>query len=175
MFLTNYRIFYKTQEDVTFFLLLRYIVFFEEVIPGPLLFTRSKKVVLHLSEPLAGKQAGPFDHSSYNFIKLSFKEGLDSQFVVHLGNAIMQRAWEFEQSFNVISSMPTSKNNGSSNLPLARIKPRTGIIGIERNIQEQQRATDESINIAFQDLRKLMGMAKDMVSISKTISAKIRV
>jgi len=54
-------------------------------------------------------------------------------------------------------------------------KLRTGIVGIERGIQEKHKATDESISRAFQDLNKLMGMAKDMVSLSKNISQKIRV
>lgn len=67
------------------------------------------------------------------------------------------------------------QTSNTSKPPTPAIKPRTGIIGIERSIQEQQRVTDESINVAFQDLKKLMGMAKDMVVISKTISAKIRV
>lgn len=48
-------------------------------------------------------------------------------------------------------------------------------MGIERGIQEKQKATDQSITEAFQDLNKLMGMAKDMVNVSKNISAKIRV
>lgn len=55
------------------------------------------------------------------------------------------------------------------------IKLRTGIVGIERGIQEKQKATDESISKAFQDLSKLMDMAKDMVNLSKNISQKIRV
>ena len=55
------------------------------------------------------------------------------------------------------------------------IKLRTGIVGIERGIQEKQKATDESISKAFQDLSKLMNMAKDMVNLSKNISQKIRV
>jgi hypothetical protein len=54
-------------------------------------------------------------------------------------------------------------------------KLRTGIVGIERGIQEKQKATDESISRAFQDLSKLMDMAKDMVHLSKNISQKIRV
>lgn len=54
------------------------------------------------------------------------------------------------------------------------IKPRTGIVGIERGIQEKQRATDASINIAFQDLSKLMAKAKEMVAISRSISTKIK-
>ena len=48
-------------------------------------------------------------------------------------------------------------------------------MGIERGIQEKQKATDESISKAFQDLSKLMNMAKDMVDLSKNISQKIRV
>ena len=55
------------------------------------------------------------------------------------------------------------------------MKTRTGIIGIERNLQEKQKVTEQSISMAFQDLKKLMDMAKDMVAISKIISAKIRV
>lgn len=54
------------------------------------------------------------------------------------------------------------------------IKPRAGIVGIERSIQEKQRATDASINLAFQDLSKLMAKAKEMVAISRSISAKIK-
>ncbi|KAJ8873603.1 hypothetical protein PR048_024421 [Dryococelus australis] len=54
------------------------------------------------------------------------------------------------------------------------IKLRTGIVGIERGIQEKQKATDESISAAFQDLSKLMVMAKDMVSLSRNISQKIK-
>ena len=70
---------------------------------------------------------------------------------------------------------PQPQSNASTTKRLPEIKTRTGIIGIERNLQEMQKATDQSISKAFQDLRKLMEMAKDMVSISKTISAKIRV
>jgi ESCRT-II complex subunit VPS36 len=52
---------------------------------------------------------------------------------------------------------------------------RSGIVGIERGIQEKHKAADESISRAFQDLSRLMGMAKDMVTLSKNISQKIRV
>lgn len=36
------------------------------------------------------------------------------------------------------------------------IKPRTGIVGIERSIEARHRATDETISEAFQDLKVLM-------------------
>ncbi|XP_014206177.1 vacuolar protein-sorting-associated protein 36 [Copidosoma floridanum] len=173
--LTSHRIIYRTPGDVAFAIHLHIIIFFEEENPGPLFFTRSKKVILHMSEPQSGKLTGPMDNSNHNFIKLSFKEGFDSSFVTDLTNAITKRVWERAPlSVLPITSSQSQQARNTSKQPLPAIKPRTGIIGIERSIQEQQRVTDESISIAFQDLRKLMGMAKDMVAISKTISAKIR-
>jgi len=62
----------------------------------------------------------------------------------------------------------------SSNQAKAPIKQRTGIVGIEKEIKDKQKATDASISQAFQDLSKLMTMAKDMVGLSKSISTKIR-
>lgn len=178
--------------------MLRCIVFFEEENPGPFSFGRSKKIVLHLLEPHPGetkghangmrsstyrnseicnildKMPGPADHSVYNYVKLSFKEGLDSSFTTHLSDTVMKRAWEFVAVPGLIVSNSTHGNQGNSKM-LPQIKTRTGIIGIERSLQEKQKETDESISLAFQDLAKLMDMAKDMVAISKTISDKIRV
>jgi len=120
------------------------------------------------------KMPGPADNSSYNYVKLSFKEGLDSNFITQLSDTIMRRVWEFAPATGLILPNNVHNNQGNSKL-LPQIKTRTGIIGIERSLQEKQKETDESISLAFQDLTKLMDMAKDMVAISKTISAKIRV
>jgi len=119
------------------------------------------------------KMPGPSDNSLHNYVKLSFKEGLDSSFITHLSDAIMRRAWEFAPVGLIVSNNTHDSQKNSKLLP--QIKTRTGIIGIERSLQEKQKETDESILLAFQDLTKLMDMAKDMVAISKTISAKIRV
>ncbi|KAF3423327.1 hypothetical protein E2986_10732 [Frieseomelitta varia] len=154
---------------------LRHIVFFEEEVPGPFSFGRSKKIIIHLSESPVDKMPGPLDNSIYNYIKFSFKEGLDPNFHTHLSDTIMRRVWEFTPIMPLNHPDSNTKNSGDINKPLPQIKTRTGIIGIERSLQEQQKATDESISMAFQDLKKLMEVAKDMVSISKTISAKIRV
>jgi ESCRT-II complex subunit VPS36 len=120
------------------------------------------------------KMPGPADNSLYNYIKLSFKEGLDSNFITQLSDTIMRRVWEFAPAAGLILPNNAHNSQGNSKL-LPQIKTRTGIIGIERSLQEKQKETDESISLAFQDLTKLMDMAKDMVAISKTISAKIRV
>ncbi|XP_043479234.1 vacuolar protein-sorting-associated protein 36 [Leptopilina heterotoma] len=172
--LTNYRIFWGQPNEVDnqgsrLALSLKYVIFLEEENPGAFSFSRSKKVVLHLTEPGPEKTKGPLDDSTKNYIKLSFKEGLDPNFIVQLSDALTRRAWEF------MPPITESQQSGSSSMKrLPEIKTRTGIIGIERNLQERQKATDQSITMAFQDLRKLMEMAKDMVSISKTISTKIR-
>lgn len=118
---------------------------------------------------------GPLDNSIYNYIKISFKEGLDSNFHTHLSDTIMRRIWELTPIMPLNHPDTNIKNSGDINKSLPQIKTRTGIIGIERSLQEQQKVTDESISMAFQDLKKLMEVAKDMVSISKTISTKIRV
>lgn len=119
------------------------------------------------------KMPGPADNSSYNYVKLSFKEGLDSNFITQLSDTIVKRVWETPTSGLIVLNN-AHDNQGNSKL-LSQIKPRTGIIGIERSLQEKQKETDQNISLAFQDLTKLMDMAKDMVAISKTISAKIRV
>ncbi|XP_076236321.1 vacuolar protein sorting 36 [Calliopsis andreniformis] len=177
--LTSHRILWGKPGDITrghtcLSLFLHHVIFFEEETPGPFSFGRSKKIIMHLSEPRTDKRPGPLDISMYNYVKLSFKEGLDPNFIVHLSDTIIRRTWELAPIMPVIHANSNTQHSESNAKPLPRIKPRTGIIGIERSLQEQQKATDESISMAFQDLRKLMEMAKDMVSISKTISAKIR-
>lgn len=82
---------------------------------------------------------------------------------------MLKKKWSWGEQGN----SPTG--NQSSLKAVPNIKLRTGIVGIERGIQEKQKANDESISLAFQDLNKLMVMAKDMVQISRNISAKIRV
>lgn len=60
------------------------------------------------------------------------------------------------------------------NEEVRRIKLRTGIVGIERTLQENQKNTNNTISLAFQDLNKLMVLANDMVSVAKSLGSKIR-
>ncbi|XP_066991544.1 vacuolar protein-sorting-associated protein 36 [Anabrus simplex] len=139
------------------------VVFCEEDSGGTFGFSRSKKIILHLSEPLPGKIPGPVGKSIHQYIKLSFKEGMEHDFFALLNDAVQKKRWQ-----NIAPIVQPSHSKAPN------IKTRTGIVGIERSIQEKQKATDESITAAFQDLSKLMVMAKDMVSLSKNISQKIR-
>lgn len=111
---------------------------------------------------LPGLPPGPSQSSLYNHIKFSFKEGYSASFISKINEAVQFRKWE-----TPIPQPTTSKSPPT-------IKTRTGIMGIERSLQEKHKQTDESISIAFQDLSKLMTMAKDMVRLSQSISTKIR-
>lgn len=115
----------------------------------------------------AERNEGPQPTSNYDSIKLSFKEGFSTDVVSILNDCIQKRKWE--------NAMQSQAQQASASKNLPSIKLRTGIVGIERSLQEKQKATDESISVAFQDLNKLMTMAKDMVNISRVISKKIRV
>lgn len=110
------------------------------------------------------RNEGPQLTSIHNHIKLSFREGFNIDAVNILNDCLMQRRWDFD----VQTAPSTSK-------PLPPIKLRSGIGFIEKSLQEKQKATDQSISVAFQDLSKLMTMAKDMVKLSQIISTKIRV
>ena len=52
---------------------------------------------------------------------------------------------------------------------------RSGIVGIERSLEQKHRDADDSISRAFQGLSQLIDMARDMVTLSRNISIKIKV
>lgn len=142
-------------------LYLSYIVYIEEEKSNGFVFSKTKRLNLYLLEPPASRAAGPSSTSSFNYVKLGFKDKLDEDFVSTLRQALQEKKWEVTRSGQVVETKPS-------------IKLRAGIVGIERGIKEKQKATDESISVAFQDLNKLMVMANNMVSLSKNISTKIR-
>ncbi|XP_059093090.1 vacuolar protein-sorting-associated protein 36-like isoform X2 [Tigriopus californicus] len=130
------------------------VVFLEEETGG---LMKSPKIVLHLA-PAHGSGASP----TANFVKLSFKQGGEKQFKAKLHDALEQKQWEI---------VVRQKARGpSASMP----KMRTGIGGIERSIAQKSKLRDTEISKAFQDLEKLMEMAKPMVSLAKSISSKIR-
>ncbi|KAF7280317.1 hypothetical protein GWI33_006228 [Rhynchophorus ferrugineus] len=101
--------------------------------------------------------------SMYNFIKLSFKDGYSNNVLGILNECLQVRHWEVQ----IPPQVPDKPQ-------APQIKLRTGIVGIERSLQEKQKAQDETLNAAFQDLNKLMSMAKDMVKMANVISTKIK-
>ncbi|XP_066150199.1 vacuolar protein-sorting-associated protein 36 [Euwallacea fornicatus] len=142
------------------------IVYIEEESPGTFSFTRSRKVLLHLAEHEDPHADKPVSYSMYNYVKLSFREGYSTDVLGTLNKCLQMRYWE--------THIPPQISTAPSDTVLPQIMLRTGIVGIERSLQAKQKATDESMIVAFQDLNKLISMAKDMVKLSKAISTKIK-
>lgn len=103
------------------------------------------------------------DFSSASFIKFSAPNGITSNFVQAMNETLMARVWQISEL--TLTTQPAAP---------PRIKQRSGIVGIEKSILEKQKKTDAELSVAFQDLSKLITMAKDVVNLSKTISQKIR-
>lgn len=138
----------------------------DEEIGSSMFFGKKKRLVIRLIDLTSEhrKTPGPMEFSSSSFIKFSGPNGISSTFIQSLNETIMARVWQ-------ISDQPAASASPASP---PRIKQRSGIGGIEKSILERQKQTDQNISAAFQDLSKLMGMAKEMVNISKVISQKIR-
>ncbi|XP_072941968.1 vacuolar protein-sorting-associated protein 36 [Epargyreus clarus] len=175
--LTTHRILWGKPGDIpkgliSLSLHLYYVFCIEEESGGVFGLGGPKRIILHLGPSLPGKRPGPAVVSPYHFVKFSFKDGIDAAFYKALTDAVAAKAWE-----RMMASPATINSPNSSPRPSVtpiNSKIRSGIVGIERSIEEQHRATDESITVAFKDLTKLMEKAKEMVTISKTISSKIR-
>lgn len=118
--------------------------------------------IIYFTDVANAPQASSF----YNYIKLSFRVGFTNPIPAIIADLLEKKSW-------VVSNSAQALTTAKSQLPT--IKLRSGIIGIERSLHEKQKAADKSISIAFQDLDKLMTMAKDMVRLSGTISTKIKV
>ncbi|KAI3373691.1 hypothetical protein L3Q82_022278, partial [Scortum barcoo] len=138
------------------------IIFFEEQAAG---IGKSAKIVIHLHPTPANKEPGPYQHSKFSFIKLSFKEHGQIEFYRRLTEEMTQKRWE-----NIPASQPIPTGTSSE----AGRTRAVGIVGIERKIEEKRKETDKNISEAFEDLSKLMVKAKEMVELSKSIANKIK-
>jgi len=128
------------------------------------IFLRSDKVILKLL-PLSSSEAAvdrPYRKEKNGFIKISFRSGGHSEFQQHLNNALQEKLWTI-----------VTKPAASTSAPVKR-EMRAGITGIEKNLNQKARRDDANISKAFEDLNKLIEMAKPMVKLAQSISTKIR-
>lgn len=109
---------------------------------------------------------GPVPQSAHNVVKIAYSDGdAAEQFVV-----------KFRHWLKAMAAAPQSTTTTATTAQPAARPPaalRSGIVGIERTIQQRQQTTDATISVAFQDLSKLMALAKDMCAVSQAISAKV--
>ncbi|MPC12870.1 Vacuolar protein-sorting-associated protein 36 [Portunus trituberculatus] len=160
--LTNQRLLWRHEsQSSSLGLPLSLVVLIEDEAGG---FTSSPKLVLHLASPPPGQPSGPIASSHASYVRLSFKHGGCSSFQQALQKALEARAWEALSTPQPANSV---KASGAK-------KIHTGILGIERDIQKKQEAASQNISRAFEDLKNLMDLAKDMVSLSRSISNKIK-
>ncbi|XP_052792451.1 vacuolar protein-sorting-associated protein 36-like [Mya arenaria] len=134
------------------------VVYLEEQPSG---FAKSAKIVVHLTAPEPGQTSGPVASSKFDYIRLSFRDSGQSEFMRYFTQAIKDQKWKEKV-------LPP----GQAGVTGGRHRP--GIVGIERSLQQRNKQTDSSISQSFQDLKKLMDKAKDMVALSKTIVNKIK-
>uniref|UniRef100_A0A8C1GJ12 Vacuolar protein-sorting-associated protein 36 n=1 Tax=Cyprinus carpio TaxID=7962 RepID=A0A8C1GJ12_CYPCA len=125
------------------------IIFFEEQAAG---IGKSAKIVIHLHPAPENKEPGPYQHSKYSFIELSFKEHGQIEFYRRLTEEMTQKRWE---NTPVSQPIPTG--------PKAERTRAVGIVGIERKLEEKRKETDKNIS-----------EAKEMVELSKSIANKIK-
>ena len=160
--LTNIRLLWRHEsQSSSLGLPLSLVVLVEDEAGG---FTSSPKLVLHLASTPPGQPSGPVASSQASYVRLSFKHGGCSSFQQALQTALDARAWE---------TLGVTQVANSAKAPVSK-KIHTGILGIERAIQAKQEAANQNISRAFEDLKNLMDLAKDMVSLSRSISNKIK-
>jgi len=119
---------------------------------------RSDKLNIKLY-PLGPSEAAldrPFRKEKNNYIKLSFRSGGQPEFYNHLNSSLQAKTW------TIVARAPVKR------------EIRAGITGIEKNINQKAKQDNANISKAFEDLNKLIEMAKPMVKLAQSISTKIR-
>ncbi|ODM88145.1 Vacuolar protein-sorting-associated protein 36, partial [Orchesella cincta] len=111
------------------------------------------KIVIHVvaSQKPPSAATSPFINDTHaTFFKLGFTQGGLDEFLTKVADTLRQKVWE--------KKAPVEQ------------KRRMGILGIERDIKDEFKKTDQKISEAFHDLKSLMEMAKPMVQLAKNIS-----
>ncbi|XP_037077677.1 vacuolar protein-sorting-associated protein 36-like [Pollicipes pollicipes] len=154
---TNHRLLWRQSNGSCLALPLKYVVLAEK---EDHTFFHSDKIQMHLSAPAADKPGGPVNKSSHNHVKLSFRSGGMHETFQRLDEAMRRQDWVRTGSFSATTS---GDKRGY----------RAGIVGIEKKLVAEQQQQSQNITDAFRDLTKLMEAAREMVSLSRQISAKI--
>lgn len=154
LMLTSHQVYWTGSEKQRISLHLGLVVLIEEQSGS---WSKSAKIVAHVSPPSDEKHAGVVQSSSFDYVRFSFRSGGASEFYQEMQVALQRKDW---------LKMPTVDSRGK--------RIRAGIVGIERQIQAKHDEADKNISAAFEDLSKLMDMAKEMVALSKSISQKLK-
>ncbi|XP_064482035.1 vacuolar protein-sorting-associated protein 36-like [Ornithodoros turicata] len=152
--LSTHRILWNGPENRRLSLRLNLIVLVEEQSGS---WSKSSKIICHLGPPPSEKHTGVVQSSPFNYVRFSFRSGGESEFFRNMQTALQKKEWE---------TMPIVDTRGK--------RIHAGIVGIERQMQAKREAADKHISAAFEDLTKLINMAKEMVSLSQSITQKLK-
>ncbi|KAF9907288.1 Vacuolar protein-sorting-associated protein 36 [Lobosporangium transversale] len=103
-----------------------------------------------------------------NSVKLSFRGGGSGAFHTLLKAAMSAKAWEsIPKQQPEDRTMALALNSNAAPTPVIKVG---GISGIMRSVETNQKATDETLSQAFQDLEALIDKAAEMVTLAENIS-----
>uniref|UniRef100_A0AC34PXD7 Vacuolar protein-sorting-associated protein 36 n=1 Tax=Panagrolaimus sp. JU765 TaxID=591449 RepID=A0AC34PXD7_9BILA len=123
------------------------------------------KIIMSLKSVPAGHPPGPVASSGSKTFSFVFKSGGEEEFAKLYHEALNKQYWKRS------SSNSNSIGSRNSFVPSARTG---GIAGIEKRMNDQHLKTHENISQAFEDMSKLMEQAREMVTLSKTITERLR-
>lgn len=109
--LTSHRLFW--QKDVTLCLALSYVQNAALEEKSVFNITAGQKIILQLGKAVPGKSLGPSPSSSYDFVKLSFREGIQNEFLEAFKSTLDAKIWNVQ-------------NKSAQQTKLREIKTRTG-------------------------------------------------
>lgn len=136
--LSSHQVYWTGPEKQRLCLHLSLIILIEEQSGS---WSKSSKIIAHVSSPSDERHVGVVQSSPFDYVRFSFRSGGASEFYQEMQNALLRKDW---------LKMPTVDSRGK--------KIRTGIVGIERQIQAKHSEADRNISAAFEDLSKLMDM-----------------
>lgn len=124
LILTSHRLFW--QKDITLCLALSYIQNAVEEEKSMFNLTAGRKIILYLSKAVPGKNLGPSATSAYDYVKLSFREGIQNEFLDALKSTVDAKIW-------------TVQNKSAQQTKLREIKTRTGKIKPSLSLKLKQK------------------------------------
>jgi len=117
-------------------------------------FLRSDKIIIYINKE---SKSPSQSHPGPDFVKIGGKHGVEEA-NAHLQQSLRSKKWDMR---------PMRK-------PPVKHEIRSGIAGIEKKLQQKSQKDNLKISKAFQDLDRLIEMAKPMVTLAQSISSKIR-
>ncbi|VDK48202.1 unnamed protein product [Anisakis simplex] len=131
------------------------------------MFRRGGKIIVHVHPKAHNQKNNPIAFSPFNYFRFVFRNGGEDEFFEKYRDALARQTWQRTSSSSTSSS--AGSRNSTVHVPRA-----VGIAGIEKRLAENHQRAHDSISQAFEDMTHLMECAREMVTLSKSITEKLR-